>query len=203
MAASNAGRGIASSGLTGTASTTWASAWSGFPIPQLALAKRFPAILRGDDKPADNVERLGFAQLAYDQKKFAFATRLWAEGWEAIRRSATTAETQHPYNAACAAALAAAGQGKDEPPLDDAAKAKLRRQALDWLKTELAVWDKFVANSQSRPVIGQILSHWQKDSDLAGIRDATALGKLPAEERSAFTRLWADVAALRKKAEAP
>jgi len=45
------------------------------------------------------------------------------------------------------------------------------------------------------------LDHWQKDSDLAGIRDAAALAKLPAEEQKAFTQLWADVAALLKKAE--
>ena len=43
----------------------------------------------------------------------------------------------HRYNAACAAALAASGQGKDDPPPDDAAKAKLRQQARDWLKAEL------------------------------------------------------------------
>jgi len=34
-----------------------------------------------------------------------------------------------------------------------------------------------------------------------GIRDESALAKLPADERAAFTQLWADVAALLKKAE--
>jgi len=38
-------------------------------------------------------------------------------------------------------------------------------------------------------------------SDLAGIRDAEAVAKLPADERAAFMQLWADVAALLKKAE--
>src|SRR5262249_16807387 len=38
------------------------------------------------------------------------------------------------------------------------------------------------------------LRHWQKDSDLAGLRDAAALAKLSAEERGAYARLWADVA---------
>jgi hypothetical protein len=47
------------------------------------------------------------------------------------------------------------------------------------------------------------MRHWQTDSDLAGIRDKAALDKLPAEERKAFARLWADVAALLKKAQAP
>jgi hypothetical protein len=34
---------------------------------------------------------------------------------------------------------------------------------------------------------------------LAGLRDPDALEKLPAAERTAFTKLWADVAALLKK----
>jgi hypothetical protein len=46
-----------------------------------------------------------------------------------------------------------------------------------------------------------LLRLWQQDNDLAGIRDATALDKLPAEERTACEKLWADVAALLKKAE--
>ena len=45
--------------------------------------------------------------------------------------------------------------------------------------------------------------HWQEDRDLAGVRDKDALAKLPAEERAAWEKLWADVAALLKKAEAP
>jgi thiol-disulfide isomerase/thioredoxin len=45
------------------------------------------------------------------------------------------------------------------------------------------------------------LRRWQEDRDLAGIRDAAALTKLPAEERAACTQLWADVAALVQKAQ--
>ena len=37
------------------------------------------------------------------------------------------------------AVLIAARQGKDEPPIDDALKAKLRSQAFEWLKAELPV----------------------------------------------------------------
>jgi hypothetical protein len=49
--------------------------------------------------------------------------------------------------------------------------------------------------------VQQVLRHWQKDSDLAGIRDKAALAKLPAQEEKACSQLWADVAALLKKAE--
>jgi WD40 repeat protein/serine/threonine protein kinase len=158
---------------------------------------------RAFDKPADNAERLTFAQIAYDWKRFAVATRFWAEALESDPKLGDDRQAQHRYNAARAAALAAAGQGKDEPPLDDAAKAKLRGQALDWLKAELTVWGKLLESGphQARPTIVQTLSHWEKDTDLASIRDAAALAKLPADEQKAFSQLWADVAALLKKAE--
>jgi WD40 repeat protein/serine/threonine protein kinase len=153
--------------------------------------------------PANNAEGIELAQIAYDLKRFTFATRLWSEALASDPKLGDDRLTQHRYNAACAATLAAAGQGKVEPPLDNAAKAKLRHQALDWLKAELTVWDKLVASGrpQARPAIVQTLRHWQKDTDLAGIRDAAALAKLPAEEQKAFNQLWADAAALIKKAE--
>jgi hypothetical protein len=46
----------------------------------------------------------------------------------------------------------------------------------------------------------QTLRHWQEDTDLAGIREAAALAKLPAAEQAACHALWADVAALLGKA---
>ena len=51
--------------------------------------------------------------------------------------------------------------------------------------------------------VRQTLRNWQKDSDLAGVRDKAALARLPAEEQKAFAQLWADVAATLQKAERP
>ena len=92
---------------------------------------------------------------------------------------------------------------EDEPPLDDAAKMKLRSQALHWLKAEVIAWSKLFDSGlpKDRLAIVQTFSHWQRDSDLAGVRDATALAKIPRDELKTFTRLWAEVAALLKKAE--
>jgi tetratricopeptide (TPR) repeat protein len=164
----------------------------------LAKAKRLPALLKGEDKPADNPERLAFAQIAFDQKQFAAAVRLWAEALARDPKRGDDRQAQHRYNAARAAALAAAGLGRDEPPPDDAANVKLRGQALAWLKAELTAWRTLYDSGrpQERPTILQTLSHWQKDTDLAGIREPSALAKLPAGERNAFTQLWAEVAAL-------
>jgi hypothetical protein len=103
---------------------------------------------------------------------------------------------QYRYHAARAAALAAAGQGKETPPLDGAAKAKLRRQALDWLRAELNAWGKLLTSSQpeNRQLIVRTLWYWQHDSALAGIRDKPALDKLPESELKAFAQFWAEVA---------
>jgi hypothetical protein len=160
------------------------------------------ALAQEAEEVAGNAERLAFAQIAYNRKQFASSTREWAKALANDPRLGDGRKEQHRYNAACSAALAAAGQGQDEPPLDDAAKAKLRGQALDWLRAELRIWNQLFASGrpQDRPFIAQTLLHWQQDSDLAGIRDAAALAKLPVGEQKAFSQLWADVAALLKKA---
>jgi thioredoxin-like negative regulator of GroEL len=44
------------------------------------LASRLPAILKGNNAPDDNAERLILAQMCYDTKHHAAAARLWAEG---------------------------------------------------------------------------------------------------------------------------
>jgi hypothetical protein len=81
----------------------------------------------------------------------------------------------------------------------------LRRQALTWLRADLAQYAELARldNAKINETMRQSLGHWQKDPDLAGIRDTDALAKLPGEERTACERLWADVAALLTKAEAP
>ena len=158
---------------------------------------------RIDSKPANNAERLRLAQMAYDNKKFAAAAQLWSEGLAFDPKLTEDCQTRHRYNAARAACLAATGQGRDEPSLDDAAKAKLRRQALDWMNAELADWGKVLesGSSRDRATILQFLSQWQQDANLASVRDAEALAKLPAGEQKAFTQLWTDVAELLQKAE--
>jgi hypothetical protein len=124
------------------------------------------------------------------------AARLYADAFAADPKLADGLKTGHRYNAACSAALAAAGK------LDDKDKARLRQQALDWLRADLALRARQLESGQ--PAAGaevrQELKHWQKDTDLAGLRDQGALAKLPAEERAACAKLWADVAALVQKA---
>ena len=107
--------------------------------------------------------------------------------WRPTRSSVTTA-AQHRYIAARAAALAAAGRGKDEPPPDAAAKAELRRKALDWLRAELAAWSKVLDSDDPKAgaAVAPTLRHWKEESDLAGVRDRDAIAASPPDERRAW-----------------
>ncbi len=102
-------------------------------------------------------------------------------------------------------ALATAGQGKHGPPLDDATKAKLRRQALDWLQAELAASTRRLESgpSQDLSAIAQTLRFWEKDSDLAGIRETESLARLPADEQRVWHKLWADLDSFLKRLPTP
>jgi tetratricopeptide (TPR) repeat protein len=178
------------------------AAWVTDAERMLALSKRLPAILQGKDRPRDNRDRLTLAQMAYNGKQYVGATTLWAEALEREPKVADDRQAQHRYNAACAAALAAAGEGKDEPPLEEAASVRWRKQAIEWLKSELAVWVKSVevGPTQARQSVAGILQHWKEDSDLLSIRDPAALAKLPGQERKECRALWAEVDDLLAKA---
>jgi tetratricopeptide (TPR) repeat protein len=161
----------------------------------ITLAARLPAVLTGDEAPKDAAEELAFAKLCYDMGRHSAATGLFAEALKADRKLAEDRQTQYRYAAACAAALAGCGHGKDAPPPDEAARAGLRTQARDWLRAELAAWSKLIESGppQARPAIAQTLEHWKVDPDLAGLREPDELAKLPKDEQTACRALWAEV----------
>ena len=157
--------------------------------------KKLASFVAGKARPSDPAETLDLAQFCYDKKLHAASARFWSDAFRAQPKLAEDMQVQNRYNAACAAALAGSGEGKDNPPLDDAAKTRWRNQATDWLKADLAAWSKILDTGppQVRQVISQTLLHWKADPDLAGIRDPAALAKLPPDEHKAFATLWADV----------
>jgi Flp pilus assembly protein TadD len=164
----------------------------------VALDARFAAILRGEAKPADADERLGLADLGYQKRLYAASARFYAEAF--ADRPKLAEKNPLRYNAACTAALAGTGRGEDDLLPDDEARARWRRQALDWLRAELALRYRRLDNAspQARAEAVGRLKHWQADPDLAGLRDEPALAKLPEPERAACRALWSDVARLLK-----
>jgi serine/threonine-protein kinase len=167
-----------------------------------ALPHRLSAILAGTDRPKDTNERLAFAQLAYNNKNFAAAALLWDEALDAKPAFGECRTAQHRYHAACAAVLAAAGQGENGPVHDNDARSKLRKQAVAWLNLELATWEKCLdlPTADYRKKTIETLQQWLKNEDLASIRSPASLAKLPETELESLRSLWARVDSLLAKA---
>jgi eukaryotic-like serine/threonine-protein kinase len=170
------------------------------------LDAKLNAVLEGKAKPANDGERLALALFCQHpfRRLYIASTRLFTEAFANDARLADDMSRQDRYNAACAAALAGCGQGKDADKLDDQERARLRAQAVAWLRADLGFWTKHAEskNPADRIKAREVLQHWQSDADLAGIRERDDVAKLPADEREACRQLWADVAELLNKVEA-
>ncbi len=167
--------------------------------------KQLLGVLSGDSEPADARERIEWVRLCVQTRRYAAAARLSGEAFAADAKLADDLKAGHRYRAAAAAARAGLGQGRGAGDLTDEARAALRRRALSWLRADLALRAGQLESAKpaDRVAARQALRNWQKDLDLAGLRDKAALGSLPAEEQKAFARLWAEVTATLQKDEKP
>ncbi len=171
----------------------------------VALDRKLPAVLSGQARPADAAEQLGLAGVCLLKKQHAAAARFFADAFAAEPPLAEALSAGHRYNAACSAALASAGQGTDAPK-EANERARLRGQALGWLRADLALWQKQADSGkpEGRLTAQRTLRHWQRDADLAGVRDKEALAALPTGERAEWEKFWAEVAdLLRRPGPAP
>ncbi len=169
----------------------------------VAMESKLPAFLKGEFQPKDNTERLGLAGVCQGKKLNHAAARLYADAFAADPKAADDLNAGHRHTAACVAALAAAGQGEDAAKLDDKERARLRKQALGWVRADLALWTKRLDGNQpgDRARVQAAMSHWRQDYDLAGIRDEAALVKLSEPERDEWHALWGEVRALLMRAQ--
>jgi serine/threonine protein kinase len=169
--------------------------------PRVALAARIPAIIKGEDAPKDLGERLELAQMCYDMKRTATAAGFWGEAMELEPSVGESRRPLHRFNAACSAAVSGSGRGRDDPAPDEVAKARFRSLALDWLRLELGWWSRYLESGQpnARPVVLSHMNHWKNYRELAGIRNADALARLPEAERKDWQAFWAEVDALARK----
>jgi tetratricopeptide (TPR) repeat protein len=93
----------------------------------LALEAKLPDVLAGKVQPADQRERLGFLEVCRLQQRHAAFATLAAAAFAADAGLADDLKAGHRYNAACAAALAGCGAGKDADKLEGKERAHLRR----------------------------------------------------------------------------
>jgi serine/threonine protein kinase/Flp pilus assembly protein TadD len=169
------------------------------------LAPKLPQFLSGQAQPADAAECVDLAAVCLHQRHYVAAVQFYEQAFRQDARLADDLKLAYRGDAACAAAQAGCGQGEGADKLDDESRARLRRQALDWLKADLAQWTKQAASDQpaDRQLVQQRLPHWLRQTELTGVRDPEALAKLPAEEREAWQQLWDDVSAVLKRASEP
>jgi serine/threonine-protein kinase len=129
--------------------------------------------------------------------------RLYADAFAASPQLADDLGAGHRYNAARAAARAGCGHGEDAPGLAEAEGKQWRDQARGWLRGELAASVRSLDADPTAARLGvrEALTRWQKEPDLACVRDPGELDKLPADERKEYLALWADLAAVLARIE--
>jgi tetratricopeptide (TPR) repeat protein len=155
------------------------------------LDGQFPAILRGQTRPASAAEQSEYAELCHAKRHYLAAARFWADALAAEPKLAADQRDA----AICAAALAAAGQGIDSGLLDSKDRSRWRKQALQWLRDDLTALAKRLKSHkpQDRRLVRERLRNWKCEQELASLRDPTAVARLPADEQQACQQFWAEV----------
>src|SRR5262249_43430121 len=144
------------------------------------LERQLPDLLEGKSTPASPAGWMELAKLCTRKSLYRGAVRCY-EGAFAAPRVADDLAAGHRYDAACAAALAACGQGKDAADPEDKGRASMRQKALGWLRADLALRTKQLESGKpaDRKEAQGLLQAWLQDPDFAGLRGAEALGRLP------------------------
>jgi serine/threonine-protein kinase len=151
------------------------------------------AIGKGKARPAGPAECLELAYFCRFAKQCpAAAVRFFTEAFTAQPKLAADLQAAHRYRAAQSAAQAGFGQGNDASNLTDSQRRALRRQALTWLRAELAARLPPRQPGTLPQAVKEVLD-WQTDPALACLREGEALKQVGAEERQACQRLWSDI----------
>jgi eukaryotic-like serine/threonine-protein kinase len=184
-----------------------------------------PAFLRGEYQPMDNDERLALVGACQCQGRYHAAAQLYADAFAtdpALLEDLTSEcayrailgdkqpvgrveelATECRYPAARCAALAGCGRGEDGSRLSEAERAHWRQQARDWLRADLEVWARTLdgGSRAARVLARKMLTYWQADPDLAGLREPGALDHLCTDERKECLALWQEVGNLLKRTQ--
>jgi serine/threonine-protein kinase len=166
---------------------------------QKDFAARLPGLISGTDRLKDGSELMEVTWLCTDRRFYASGVRIFDQMLKADPNLVAGVKGGWSrYDAACLAAQAGCRQDDDQPPLDDAAKARFRAQALALLRAELVEWSELFKEG-NKEVVSR-LDRWRTDSTLTDVRLPVSLAKLPDDERQAWQAFWSDVEALRRRA---
>src|SRR5262249_18259271 len=145
----------------------------------LQLDAQLPAILRGEATPVSDAERVELALVCGMKQLYRSAAHFFEEAFTGSPALAEDFKKGNRYAAASMAARAGSGQGEEAAKLAENERARWREQALKWLEADLVLWTKRMESGtpQDRKTVAATLQRWQRDSALAGIRDAALLAK--------------------------
>jgi serine/threonine protein kinase/Flp pilus assembly protein TadD len=173
----------------------------------IQLDAMLPKVLSRQVQTNNASDRAELAGLCQQYKGlYVVAVRLYCDAFAADPALAEKlGSPASRYDAACAAALAGCGQGNDADQTDDKERARLRRQALDWLRADLAAYRQLLAKEPDKigPVVNERMQQWLADKDFVHVRGSEALDKLPEAERREWQKLWSEVEELRQKVAKP
>jgi tetratricopeptide (TPR) repeat protein len=167
------------------------------------ILPNLPAFLDGKYQPQDNDERLALLGVCQFKNRTRSSARLYIDAFAADPSLAEDFGARHRHNAARVAALAGCGRGEDADKLNEEERTRWRKQARDWLRADLALWAKMLdsGSAMAPDLAKKMLPLWQTEPDLAGIRDPSAMDKMPADEREECLTLWQEVGSLLKRAQ--
>jgi hypothetical protein len=183
------------------------------------ILPKLQAFRQGDWQPQDNDERLALLGICQFEALHGAASRLYADAFAAdpnlaerltahcLRRAAKEAnETsriqvlnlESRYRAARCAGLTGCGLGKDSAKRSAAEQTHWRRQALEWLRADLVILSKTQDSGlrADADIVRGMLTLWQDEPDLAGLREAAGLERLAEDQRKDCLALWAEVRAV-------
>jgi serine/threonine-protein kinase len=199
------------------------TAWVSHVLRRQAEAMILPklvAFLRGEYQPQDNDERFALLGVCQFEGRHAAAARLYADAFTAHPDLADHLTTQcryrtlreeHPsddrmepldtecrYLAARCAALAGCGQSSDGAKLGTEERTRWRKQAVAWLRADLAVWARTLDtdSAMDHELARKMLTYWQVEPDLAALREGSALDQMSPDERKGCFALWDEVRAV-------
>jgi tetratricopeptide (TPR) repeat protein len=161
------------------------------------LDGRLPGFIDGTTKPASASEGIELAVLCSLKRLNRAAVRFYEIAFAVDSKLADDLRAHLRYDAARAAALAGCGVDKDADKVDGQERARLRRQALDWLRADLDGWGRLPDMDQdkagSAATVTRNLQSWLADTGFAGVHGPEGMAKLPEAERRPWRILWGDV----------
>ncbi len=171
----------------------------------VALEPRLPAVINEREAPADAEEAASFARLAFARNQPEAAARLWTQAFAASPDIETDLVAMNRFQAARAAVRAGTEGAGERAESGTNSRAKRRRQAIEWLRADLAASQAALdsGTAPQRAGVARRLSRWRVDPALAPIRDEPALSALPEAERRSLREFWDGVRAVRSANSVP